>query len=118
MRYRFGYVSNAVTLWEASPAKSLTFARYSKHSKEEGKEALLRTTKANLVNTLRTLYFAIAHDIPLYRFSSSIVPLATHPEVRWDFVTPFQKEFLWNWRVGETAWASCELSPQSVHLVY
>lgn len=91
MRYRFGYVSNAVTLWEASPAKSLTFARYSKLSKEEGKEALLRTTKANLVNTLRTLYFAIAHDIPLYRFSSSIVPLATHPEVRWDFVTPFSK---------------------------
>lgn len=94
MRYRFGYVSNAVTLWEASPAKSLTFARYSKLSKEERTEALLRTTKANLVNTLRTLYFAIAHDIPLYRFSSSIVPLATHPEVRWDFVTPFCKEFL------------------------
>ncbi|WP_353854307.1 UV DNA damage repair endonuclease UvsE [Bacillus sp. Bos-x628] len=94
MRYRFGYVSNAVTLWDASPAKSLTFARYSKLSKEDRQEALLRTTKANLVNTLRTLYFAIAHDIPLYRFSSSIVPLATHPEVRWDFVTPFRKEFL------------------------
>ncbi|MFI8720554.1 UV DNA damage repair endonuclease UvsE [Bacillus altitudinis] len=94
MHYRFGYVSNAVTLWEASPAKSLTFARYSKLSKEERTEALLRTTKANLVNTLRTLYFAIAHDIPLYRFSSSIVPLATHPEVRWDFVTPFRKEFI------------------------
>lgn len=93
MRYRFGYVSNAVTLWEASPAKSLTFARYSKLSKEDREEALLRTTKANLTNTLRTLYFAIAHDIPLYRFSSSIVPLATHPEVHWDFVTPFRKEF-------------------------
>ncbi|MFS0654049.1 UV DNA damage repair endonuclease UvsE [Bacillus sp. 179-C3.3 HS] len=93
MRYRFGFVSNAVTLWEASPAKTLTFARYSKLSTEDRTEALLRTTKANLVNTLRTLYFVIAHDIPLYRLSSSIVPLATHPEVRWDFVTPFRKEF-------------------------
>ncbi|MGE6630381.1 UV DNA damage repair endonuclease UvsE [Bacillus sp. NPDC077027] len=94
MRYRFGYVSNAVTLWEASPAKSLTYTRYSKLSKQDRKAALLRTTKANLVNTLRTLYYAIAHDIPLYRFSSSIVPLATHPDVLWDFVSPFKQELL------------------------
>ncbi|MCY8972428.1 UV DNA damage repair endonuclease UvsE [Bacillus atrophaeus] len=93
MIFRFGYVSNAMSLWDASPAKTLTFTRYAALSKIERKEALLYTTKANLNNTLRTIYYTIGHDIPLYRFSSSIVPLATHPDVMWDFVTPFQKEF-------------------------
>lgn len=35
----------------------------------------------------------MAHEIEVYRFSSSLVPLATHPEVQWDFVTPFQQEW-------------------------
>jgi UV DNA damage endonuclease len=44
------------------------------------------------------LYYNIAHGIELYRFSSSIVPLATHPDVAWDFVTPFREK----WRnIGE-----------------
>lgn len=93
MIFRFGFVSNAMSLWDASPAKTLTFARYSKLSKTERKEALLTVTKANLHNTMRTLHYIIGHGIPLYRFSSSIVPLATHPDVMWDFVTPFQKSF-------------------------
>ncbi|MCY8797504.1 UV DNA damage repair endonuclease UvsE [Bacillus inaquosorum] len=93
MIFRFGFVSNAMSLWDASPAKTLTFARYSKLAKDERKEALLTVTKANLRNTMRTLHYIIGHGIPLYRFSSSIVPLATHPDVMWDFVTPFQKEF-------------------------
>ncbi|MEG7355461.1 UV DNA damage repair endonuclease UvsE [Bacillus inaquosorum] len=93
MIFRFGFVSNAMSLWDASPAKTLTFARYSKLAKDERQEALLSVTKANLQNTLRTLHYIIGHSIPLYRFSSSIVPLATHPDVMWDFVTPFQKEF-------------------------
>ncbi|MCY9089901.1 UV DNA damage repair endonuclease UvsE [Bacillus mojavensis] len=93
MIFRFGFVSNAMSLWDASPAKTLTFARYSKLPEDERKEALLAATKANLRNTMRTLHYIIGHDIPLYRFSSSIVPLATHPDVMWDFVTPFRKEF-------------------------
>lgn len=93
MIFRFGFVSNAMSLWDASPAKTLTFARYSKLPEDERKGALLAVTKANLLNTMRTLHYIIGHDIPLYRFSSSIVPLATHPDVMWDFVTPFRKEF-------------------------
>lgn len=88
MLFRFGFVSNATCLWDASPAKTLTYARYTTLSASERKEALLSVTKANLTNTLRTIHYVIGHGIPLYRFSSSIVPLATHPDVLWDFVTP------------------------------
>ncbi|MFD6438610.1 UV DNA damage repair endonuclease UvsE [Peribacillus sp. NPDC060186] len=93
MKIRFGFVSNATCLWEASPAKTLTFKRYSALGREEGMQKLLSVTKQNIESTLRVLQYNTAHQIEIYRMSSSIVPLATHPEVEWDFVTPFKKEW-------------------------
>ncbi|MFJ7831556.1 UV DNA damage repair endonuclease UvsE [Peribacillus sp. NPDC097284] len=93
MKIRFGFVSNATCLWEASPAKTLTFKRYNELGQEEGRQKLLEVTKQNIENTLRVLQYNTAHQVELYRLSSSIVPLATHPDVKWDFVTPFAKEW-------------------------
>jgi UV DNA damage endonuclease len=93
LKIRFGYVSTAITLWDASPAKTVTFTRYKQLGKEERMEKLLEVTKQNLNHTIRMIYYNLAHEIELYRFSSSIVPLATHPEVRWDFKTPFKSEW-------------------------
>lgn len=93
MKIRFGYVANALGLWNASPSKSLTFARYSSLPKEERSNKLKDVTAQNLHHTKRILHYNIAHEVKLYRFSSSIVPLATHPEVLWDFVTPFKEEW-------------------------
>ncbi|MBO0960261.1 UV DNA damage repair endonuclease UvsE [Neobacillus sp. MM2021_6] len=93
MRIRFGYVANALGLWDASPSKALTFARYSALPKHERMEKLKAVTGKNLQHTKRILHYNIAHEIKLYRFSSSLVPLATHPEVMWDFVTPFKTEW-------------------------
>jgi UV DNA damage endonuclease len=94
MIIRLGYVSTAISLWDASPSKALTFARYGQLPEEERYEKLLSVTYQNLLNTERMIHYNIAHDIPLYRFSSSIAPLATHPEVKWDFVTPFREKWL------------------------
>lgn len=93
MKIRFGYVANALGLWNASPSKTLTFSRYTALPKSERMEKLISVTAQNLYHTKRILYYNIAHEIQLYRFSSSLVPLATHPEVMWDFVTPFRKEW-------------------------
>lgn len=93
MKIRFGFVSNATCLWEASPAKTLTFKRYSELGPEAGMDRLLSVTRQNIENTLRVLQYNTAHQIEIYRMSSSIVPLATHPDVEWDFVTPFKKEW-------------------------
>jgi UV DNA damage endonuclease len=93
MKIRFGYVANALGLWDASPSKSLTFARFTKLPKQERMEKLKAVAAENLHHTKRILYYNIAHEIELYRLSSSLVPLATHPEVMWDFVTPFKKEW-------------------------
>lgn len=93
MKIRFGYVSTAIHLWEASPSRTITFTRYQQLGKEERYAKLLEVTAENLKSTRRMLFYNIAHEIELYRLSSSIVPLATHPEVMWDFVTPFQQEW-------------------------
>jgi UV DNA damage endonuclease len=93
MKIRFGYVSHAVSLWEASPARTVTFTRYAQMSKDERYAKLLEVTAENLKSTRRMIFYNLGHEIELYRLSSSIVPLATHPEVKWDFVTPFQKEW-------------------------
>lgn len=94
MKIRLGYVSHAISLWEASPARTLTFTRYKQMPAEERLEKLKAVTAQNLHNTLRMLHYNIAHEIQLYRLSSSIVPLATHPEVLWDFVVPFKEKWL------------------------
>ncbi|MGD6816495.1 UV DNA damage repair endonuclease UvsE [Metabacillus sp. 113a] len=93
MKLRFGYVSNALSLWDCSPAKTMTYARHQKLDEGERLEALRRVTKQNLEHTLRIIHYNIAHEIHLYRFSSSLVPLATHPDASWDFIKPFRDEF-------------------------
>ena len=62
-------------------------------------EKLLEVTRKNIESTRRILFYNTAHQIDVYRLSSSIVPLATHPNVEWDFVTPFINEWreLGNW---------------------
>lgn len=93
MKIRFGFVANALGLWDASPSKTLTFTRYSTLPQNERLEKLKSVTAQNIQHTKRILYYNIAHEIELYRLSSSLVPLATHPEVMWDFLTPFKKEW-------------------------
>lgn len=87
-------MSHALSLWECSPARALTFTRWKALKKEERDLKLKEVTKQNLTSTLRMLHYNIAHEIEVYRMSSSIIPLATHPEVRWDFRTAFAKELL------------------------
>lgn len=98
MRVRFGYVSTALSLWECSPSKTLTFTRWKALPKDERMEKLIDVTRQNLKNTLRMLHYNVAHEIELYRMSSSIVPLATHPEATWDYRTIFKNELL---EIGE-----------------
>ncbi|UOQ91617.1 UV DNA damage repair endonuclease UvsE [Halobacillus shinanisalinarum] len=93
MIIRFGYVAMATSLYDASPSKTMTFSRYKQLGKKERIKQLKEITRANLEHTIRALHYNIAHEIHLYRFSSSLVPLATHEEVEWDYLTPFQKEY-------------------------
>ncbi|WP_456277408.1 UV DNA damage repair endonuclease UvsE [Bacillus sp. AK128] len=93
MRIRFGYVATALSLWDSSPSKTITFTNWKKLKKDERKTRLIQIAKQNIYNTKRALLYNIAHEIELYRMSSSIVPLATHPEVKWNYIKDLQEDF-------------------------
>lgn len=93
MRIRFGYVSHALSLYNCSPAKTLTFTRYKSMEKDERLEKLIHVTSQNIENTFRALHYNVGQQIPLYRMSSSMVPLATHPDVEFDYLNIFRKQF-------------------------
>ena len=93
MDIQFGYVSTALDLWDSSPSKTITYTRWSGLPASEQRTRLLDLTKQNIETTKRILYYNIAKEIKIYRFSSSIVPLATHPDVKWDYITPFKEDW-------------------------
>ncbi len=92
MHVRFGYVAHALSLWDCSPSKTITFTNWKKLVPEERISKLVTIAKVNIRNTKRAVLYNIAHGIELYRLSSSIVPLATHPEVEWDYINDLQAD--------------------------
>lgn len=76
---RFGFVAMSLELEQASPSRTMTYASFSKLADREAAVARLEQIAAtNLHNTLRLLKHCDAHHIKLYRFSSKLIPLATH----------------------------------------
>lgn len=96
MRIRLGYVAMTLNLQDCSPSGTVTVAAFEKIANAEGKMHRLRKiTAQNLQNTYRILLYNQASDIHVYRFTSKLVPLATHPLVEhWDYTADFREEFL------------------------
>ncbi|WP_404447256.1 UV DNA damage repair endonuclease UvsE [Sutcliffiella horikoshii] len=89
---KLGYVAMSVQLTNASPSKTMTFAQFSKiKDREAAIEKLERISIENLENCLRLLRHNIANDIRFFRFSSKLIPLANHEEVKdWKFMRPLK----------------------------
>ena len=96
MQIRFGYAAMSVILENNSPSRAVTFKTYSKLAETSRAAALNKVRDAareNLRSTLRLLEHNRAHGVRIYRFSSKIIPLATHPEMsEWDYISDFSKE--------------------------
>ncbi|HBV96542.1 MAG: hypothetical protein JL50_16830 [Peptococcaceae bacterium BICA1-7] len=90
MLLRFGYVAMSMELADCSPSRTVTFKTFSglrERNPQAAMDKLKRTARENLFNTLRLLRYNRANDVMIYRFSSKIIPLATHPELEgWDYV--------------------------------
>lgn len=96
MLVRFGFVAMSVTLENASPSKTVTYKTYQSLARRDPQAArarLLRTARENLANCLRLLRHCKAHNVKVYRFSSRIIPLATHPELAgWDYINDLKPQ--------------------------
>jgi UV DNA damage endonuclease len=79
VRVRFGFVAMSRLLEDASPSHAVTVASVAGLSRDDRLHRLRRAALANLRSTLRILRHAVASGVEVYRFSSRLVPLATHP---------------------------------------
>ncbi|MFF2909566.1 UV DNA damage repair endonuclease UvsE [Paenibacillus sp. NPDC057934] len=83
MIVRFGYVAMSTVIPDCSPSKTMTMASFKKLEDREAALSRLETiTRTNLHNTLRLLKHNNGSDIKVYRMTSKLVPLATHPDLK------------------------------------
>lgn len=87
MRVKFGYVAMSMMVKNCSPSKTVTVKNLDKIEDEEVRLYKLRNlAKTNIQNTQRLFYHNKAHDIKMYRLTSKLIPLATHPLTQdWDW---------------------------------
>jgi UV DNA damage endonuclease len=92
---RFGYVAMSTVIPNSSPSKTMTMASFNKlHDREAAIRRLESISRTNLHNTLRLLRHNAASDIKVYRFTSKLIPLATHPDLDdWDPFAALAEEF-------------------------
>ena len=98
MLVRFGFVAISVSLENASPSKAVTLKTYQKLAEQDQKvaiEKVKRVARENLINSLRLLRHCSAYCVEVYRFSSKIIPLATHPDLTdWDYIEDLKAQLL------------------------
>lgn len=91
MKVRLGYVAIALGLGsQYTTSKTMTFSYYKKQDPLQALEKLKLLAKTNLQNLMKVLHYNVKHHIEVYRITSKLIPLATHPEVQWDY-----KEYLY-----------------------
>ncbi|MUT65581.1 UV DNA damage repair endonuclease UvsE [Paenibacillus sp. NEAU-GSW1] len=86
MIVKFGFVAMSLLLQNASPSRTMTYSNFIKQpDRAAAIRRLEQIAEQNLHTTLRIMKHAAAHDIRLYRFTSKIIPLATHSDLSdWD----------------------------------
>lgn len=94
MKVRLGYVAIALNLEKVTSSSTFTYARYSKmQCDNERLKKLKEITYSNIVALETILNYNIKNNIHFYRLTSNLIPLATHPEVMWDYRKYFEKDF-------------------------
>lgn len=95
MRVRLGYVAMSLLLENCSPSKTVTVKNLEKIQGHEVRIGRVRRIAAeNLRNCLRLLFHNAAHHVHVFRITSRLVPLSTHPIIAgWDYSADLKDEF-------------------------
>jgi len=94
MIVRLGYVAIALRLPGVTSSSNVTYTYYQKLGTEKEKiNKLKQVTYSNFVDLKRILEYNIKSNIHFYRITSALIPLATHPDVNWDYRSKFNADF-------------------------
>ncbi|MGE5390434.1 MAG: UV DNA damage repair endonuclease UvsE [Deltaproteobacteria bacterium] len=88
MRIRFGYVAMSTILEDCSPSHTITLSNLMKIDSPVARQRRLAAlARINISSTTRLFHHNRAHDVKVFRLTSKLVPLATHPLLRdWDWL--------------------------------
>ena len=92
MKIRLGYVAIALNLEKVTSSSTLTYSRYLKLSENERLKKLKEVTYSNIEAIEKILRYNIDKNIHFYRMTSNLIPLATHPDIMWDYLKYFKKD--------------------------
>lgn len=94
MRFRLGYVAMAIDLEDCSQSGTVTVKTFNSLPDNDSRiNKLRRVAKKNIHNTLRILRYNQDYNIKVYRFTSKLIPLATHPLLSdWNYIEDFKEE--------------------------
>lgn len=97
MRVRLGYVAVSVTLMETS-SHTVTYKRFQSLDQISAYQKLDCIVKQNLESLMSILKYNLQQGIYFFRMTSLLVPLATHPNVKYD---PFIKYAYFFEKIGK-----------------
>lgn len=94
MRVRLGYVAIALNLPKVTSSSNVTYTFYKKLATEEEKlNKLKKVSYSNIMDLKKILEYNVENQIHFYRVTSALIPLATHPDVNWDYRKIFATDF-------------------------
>lgn len=90
MNIRLGYACISKTL-DITTSHTITYTNYKILSEKEKIKKLKEIIEKNLKNLEEILKYNIKNNIHFYRMSSKIIPLATHPNIKFDSLKEYKK---------------------------
>ncbi len=92
MQIRLGYVSISLTL-NITASRTITYTNYQKLTKEEKDEKLNKIINQNFESLKEILKYNYKNNIHFYRLSHNMIPLATHQEVKYDYINKYKDKW-------------------------
>ncbi len=93
MIIRLGYVAISKALDNITSSSSLNYTNYLKLPEEERLKKIDYTILSNLIDLKKIINYNIKNNIHFYRLTSKLIPLATHQDVDYDYIKPYQALF-------------------------
>lgn len=91
MKIRLGYVSISKSLENVTSSHSVSYTNFLKYNQDVNK--IYEAIDKNLHDLEEIIDYNIKNNIHFYRLTSNLIPLATHKEVRFSYLTRFEKQF-------------------------
>ena len=92
MKFRLGYVSIPLSIGKLTPSSTMTYTYYQSLEENIALKRLDEIIRSNFSDLKKILYYNKQNQIQFYRLTSNLIPLATHPNIKYDFHHIYEKE--------------------------